>query len=205
MKTNGDCLNVIITGVGGQGNILASHILASAAIASDFHVTIGETYGQSQRGGAVMSHLRVSQRQQYGPLIGEGQADLIVGLEPLETLRVLSQYGNSRVVVATNSRPIYPQPVGGEVVKYPTTEEVAETLRSLAAKSWVVDATGIALELGPPILANIVMMGTLVGVGLLPIGATPFEEEMRESLPSDRLEMNLKAFRRGIQEVEGRR
>jgi indolepyruvate ferredoxin oxidoreductase beta subunit len=151
-----------------------------------------------------MSHLRVSQRQQYGPLIGEGQADLIVGLEPLETLRVLSQYGNSRVVVATNSRPIYPQPVGGEVVKYPTTEEVAETLRSLAAKSWVVDATGIALELGPPILANIVMMGTLVGVGLLPIGATPFEAEMRESLPPDRLEMNLKAFRRGIQEVEVR-
>jgi len=201
---NKDPLNIIITGVGGQGNVMLSQLVGQVLVRNGFHATIGETYGASQRGGAVMSHLRVSQRQQYGPLIGEGQADLIVGLEPLETLRVLSQYGNSRVVVATNSRPIYPQPVGGEVVKYPTTEEVAETLRSLAAKSWVVDATGIALELGPPILANIVMMGTLVGVGLLPIGATPFEAEMRESLPPDRLEMNLKAFRRGIQEVEVR-
>jgi indolepyruvate ferredoxin oxidoreductase beta subunit len=203
--TDKDPLNIIITGVGGQGNVMLSQLVGQVLVRNGFHATIGETYGASQRGGAVMSHLRVSRLQQYGPLIGEGQADLIVGLEPLETLRVLSQYGNSRVVVVTNSRPIYPQPVGGEVVKYPTTEEVAETLRSLAAKSWVVDATGIALELGPPILANIVMMGTLVGVGLLPIGATPFEEEMRESLPPDRLEMNLKAFRRGIQEVEGRR
>ena len=57
-------------------------------------MTIGETYGASQRGGAVMSHLRVSRQTQYGPLIAEGQADIILGLEPLETMRVLAQYGN---------------------------------------------------------------------------------------------------------------
>ena len=65
MKQNGDCLNVVITGVGGQGNILASHILASAAIADGFHTVIGETYGQSQRGGAVMSHVRLSKKEKY--------------------------------------------------------------------------------------------------------------------------------------------
>jgi indolepyruvate ferredoxin oxidoreductase beta subunit len=194
-------LNIIITGVGGQGNVLLSQLVGRVLVRGGFHATIGETYGASQRGGAVMSHLRLSRKMQYGPLIGEGQADVIVGLEPLETLRVVAQYGNPDVTVITNSRPVFPQAVTSGGAKYPTRDEIATTLKDLSSRSWVVDATDIALELGPPILANIVMMGTLVGSGLLPLGAGPFEAELRESLPADRLEMNLEAFRRGIAEV----
>ncbi|HUS82736.1 MAG TPA: indolepyruvate oxidoreductase subunit beta [Dehalococcoidia bacterium] len=194
-------LNIIITGVGGQGNVLLSHLVGKVLVRGGFHATIGETYGASQRGGAVMSHLRVSTKMQYGPLIGEGQADVIVGLEPLETLRVIAQYGNPNVAVMTNSRPVFPQAVSSGGAKYPTMDEVAATLRDLSSRSWVVNATDIALELGPPILANIVMMGTLVGSGLLPLGAEPFEAELRESLPADRLEMNLAAFHRGMAAV----
>ncbi len=194
-------LNIIITGVGGQGNVLLSQLVGKVLVRGGFRTTIGETYGASQRGGAVMSHLRVSRRMQYGPLIGEGQADVIVGLEPIETLRVLAHYGNPGAAVITNSRPVFPQAVSSGGAKYPTVEEIARTLDELSSRFWVVDATDIALELGPPILANIVMMGTLVGSGLLPLGADAFEAELRESLPPDRLEMNLEAFRRGIAEV----
>jgi indolepyruvate ferredoxin oxidoreductase, beta subunit len=196
-----DPLNIIITGVGGQGNVLLSQLVGKVLVRAGFHVTIGETYGASQRGGAVMSHLRMSRRTQYGPLIGEGQADVIVGLEPLETLRVLAQYGNPTVAVITNSRPVFPQAVSSGGAKYPTVEEIGRTLGELSSRAWVVDATDIALELGPPILANIVMMGTLVASGLLPLGAEVFEAELRESLPADRLAMNLEAFRRGMAEV----
>jgi indolepyruvate ferredoxin oxidoreductase beta subunit len=82
--------------------------------------------------------------------------------------------------------------------RYPSRDEVAATLKDLSVRSWVVDATDIAMELGPPVLANIVMMGTLVGSGLLTLGPEPFEAELRESLSPDRLQMNLEAFRRGM-------
>ena len=198
-----DPLNIVITGVGGQGNVLLSQTIGKVLVRSGFHTTIGETYGASQRGGAVMSHLRLSRQTQYGPLIGEGQADIIVGLEPLETMRVLAQYGNPEVAVITNSRPVALQAFGGDGAPYPTPEEIAGTLRELSSSSRVIDATDIALEIGPPVLANIVMMGALVGTGLLPVGPEPFEAELRESLPPDRLEMNLNAFRRGLAETSG--
>jgi indolepyruvate ferredoxin oxidoreductase beta subunit len=191
-------LNIIITGVGGQGNVLLSQLVGKVLVKSGLHATIGETYGATQRGGAVMSHLRVSRRMQYGPLIAEGQADVIVGLEPLETLRVIAQFGNPEVTVITNSRPVFPQAVSSFGARYPSRDEVAATLKDLSVRSWVVDATDIAMELGPPVLANIVMMGTLVGSGLLTLGPEPFEAELRESLSPDRLQMNLEAFRRGM-------
>ena len=121
-----DPLNIIITGVGGQGNVLLSQLVGRVLVRAGFHATIGETYGASQRGGAVMSHLRVSRRTQYGPLIGEGQADVIVGLEPLETLRVIAQYGNPTVAVITNSRPVFPQAVSSGGAKYPTADEIGD-------------------------------------------------------------------------------
>ncbi|MDI6857574.1 MAG: indolepyruvate oxidoreductase subunit beta [Dehalococcoidia bacterium] len=198
MTKNKDPLNIIITGVGGQGNVLLSQFVGKALVREGYHATIGETYGASQRGGAVMSHLRVSRDTQYGPLIAQGQADIVLGLEPLETMRVLSQYGNSEVVVITNSRPIFPVAVTTGEGVYPSPEQIQSTLEALSSKCWVVDATEIALEMGAPILANIIMMGALVGAGLLPIGAAAFEAELRDSFAGERLETNLAAFRRGM-------
>ena len=86
-----DPLNVIICGVGGQGNVLISSLIASALNRKGYHVTVGDTYGAAQRGGAVFSSVRISSKRSYGPLIPEGRAHLIVGLEPLETLRLLQK------------------------------------------------------------------------------------------------------------------
>ena len=122
--TEKDPLNVIVTGVGGQGNVLISQLIGKALVKEGYHVTIGETYGASQRGGAVMSHLRISRQEQYGPLIPEGQADVILGLEPVETMRVLAQFGHPGVIVIANSRPVYTMAVTTGAAEYPGTEEI---------------------------------------------------------------------------------
>jgi len=199
-----DPLNVIVTGVGGQGNVLVSQFMGRALVRAGYHVTIGETYGASQRGGAVMSHLRISRQAQYGPLMPSGQADVILGLEPVETLRVLGQYGNPAVTVITNSRPVYPLAVAIGAARYPTVEEIMSVLEELSASAWLINATDIAVELGAPILANIVMVGALVGAGVLPLRPEEVEQEFQESLSDDRLEMNLRAFRRGLAEAKTR-
>ena len=90
MNRNGP-LNLIITGVGGQGNVLFVQLLGKALVKSEYYVTIGETYGPAQIGRAVMSHLRISQHMEYSPLIPDGEADIILGLEPEEALRVPGQ------------------------------------------------------------------------------------------------------------------
>ncbi len=199
-----DPLNVIVTGVGGQGNVLISQVIGRALVRAGYHVTIGETYGASQRGGAVMSHLRISRQAQYGPLIPHGQADAILGLEPLETLRVLGQYGNPGVTVVTNSRPVYPLAAAIGTTHYPSDEEIARALEELSSRAWLINATDIALDLGASILANVVMVGALVGADVLPLAAKDFELELQESLPGDRLDLNLKAFRKGLAEVKAR-
>ena len=196
-----DPLNVIVTGVGGQGNVLISQLIGKALVKGGYHVTIGETYGASQRGGAVMSHLRVSRREQYGPLIPEGQADVILGLEPVETMRVVAQYGHPGVVVIANSRPVYTMAANTGMAAYPDTKEIESTLEELSSTAWLINATEMALELGASILTNIVMAGALVGSQALPLRQEALEAELRESLPSDKLDLNLRAVRRGLEEA----
>ncbi|MCL6611629.1 MAG: 2-oxoacid:acceptor oxidoreductase family protein [Peptococcaceae bacterium] len=136
-----DPLNVIVTGVGGQGNVLASQVLAAAAVEAGYRVSIGETFGASQRGGSVMSHVRIGRDRTFGPLIPRGRASLIVGFEPLETLRILLDYGNPDTVVVMNDRPNYP--IGcllGEE-KYPDPRLIVEAVGRLSARNHVLPAT----------------------------------------------------------------
>jgi indolepyruvate ferredoxin oxidoreductase beta subunit len=196
MALEKDPLNLIITGVGGQGNVVASQIVASAGIKEGLYVTVGETYGASQRGGPVMSHLRFSARVQYGPLIPEGQADIVVGLEPVETLRIISDFGNPKTKVIVIPRPIYPIWVLAGQAKYPPVEEVLGKLRELVERVEVINVKGAA-EVGLP--ANILMVGALAGSGLLPIPVESFENAMREILAPKDIELNLKAFREGME------
>ena len=110
-----DPYNLIITGVGGQGNVLASKIVGTILVERGFQVTIGETFGSSQRGGSVMSHLRVSTGAMLSPQIPKGKAHLIVSLEPTEAIRVLNDYGSPNVKLITNTRAVHSVGViGGE-------------------------------------------------------------------------------------------
>jgi len=202
MKSNGDCLNVIITGVGGQGNILASHILASAAIEDGFHTVIGETYGQSQRGGAVMSHVRMSKEIEYGPLIPRGKAHVIVGLEPMETLRVAATYANPQTKVIVNPRPNYPLMVLYGAQEYPAVEELLARLEEMTEKVKVVESTELAKEAGEAMASNVVMVGALAGSGWVPISIKTFTRVLEEVIPQKILEINRRAFELGVKNVK---
>ena len=200
MTLEKDPLNLIITGVGGQGNVLASHIVASAGIKEELYVTVGETYGASQRGGAVMSHVRFSSQAQCSPLISEGQADIVVGLEPVEALRVMAEFGNPKTRVIVSPRPIYPIWVLSGQAKYPPIEEILGNLEELADRVQVVDVS----EDGEALVgANVLMIGALAASGLLPIPIESFEEAMREILAPKDLEMNFQTFRKGMQAMAG--
>jgi len=87
LNSKKEAYNLIITGVGGQGNVLSSQLIGQAFVSKGYYATIGETYGASQRGGSVMSHIRISSEKQLSPLIPKGMADIVVALEPLEALR----------------------------------------------------------------------------------------------------------------------
>jgi indolepyruvate ferredoxin oxidoreductase beta subunit len=200
MTLEKDPLNLIITGVGGQGNVLASHIVASAGIKEELYVTVGETYGASQRGGAVMSHVRFSSQAQCSPLISEGQADIVVGLEPVEALRVMAEFGNPKTRVIVSPRPIYPIWVLSGQAKYPPIEEILGNLEELADRVQVVDVS----EDGEALVGtNVLMIGALAASGLLPIPIESFEEAMREILAPKDLEMNFQTFRKGMQAMTG--
>ena len=200
MTLEKDPLNLIITGVGGQGNVLASHIVASAGIKEELYVTVGETYGASQRGGAVMSHVRFSSQAQCSPLISEGQADIVVGLEPVEALRVMAEFGNPKTRVIVSPRPIYPIWVLSGQAKYPPIEEILGKLKDLADRVQVVDVS----EDGEALVGtNVLMIGALAASGLLPIPIESFEEAMREILAPKDLEMNFQTFKKGMQAMTG--
>ena len=194
-------LNLIIAGVGGQGNILASQIVATAGIKEGLYVTVGETYGASQRGGPVMSHVRFSAQAQCGPLIPEGEADIIVGLEPIEALRIIGDYGNPKTRVIVSPRPIYPIWVLSGQAKYPPVEEVMQKLRELVGEVRVVKA----IEEGETALAaNVVMVGALAGSGMVPIEMKHFEDSIKEIVSPKDLDTNLRAFRKGVGLTRGK-
>lgn len=189
-----DPYNIVITGVGGQGNVMASRVLANMLVRMGYRVTIGETFGMSQRGGSVMSHIRLSAETVWSPQIPKGQADLIVAIEPVEALRVLADYGNPAVKVLVNMRPIYPVGVITGEAEYPAPESIHAAVTALSAAAYFLDATGEAVQLGNPILGNIVMIGAAVGLGVLPASGEVFEAVIREGMPVSRVEANLRAF-----------
>lgn len=198
-----DPYNIVITGVGGQGNVMASRVLANILVRMGFKVTIGETFGMSQRGGSVMSHLRVSATTVWSPQIPKRGADLVVAIEPVEALRVLADYGNPAVKVLVNLRPIYPVGVITGESDYPGPEKIREAVQSLSAKACFLDATAEAVNLGNPILGNIIMIGAVGGLGVLPVNRKVFETVIREGMQASRVEANLRAFEIGAAAVAG--
>ena len=193
-----DPYNLIITGVGGQGNVMASRVLANMLVDKGFYVTIGETFGASQRGGSVMSHLRISGKASWSPQIPAGSADIVVALEPIESVRVLKDYGNPSIKILSNTRPIQPVGVIAGDLDYPGLDEIKGIAREMASNAWFIDATDKAMEMGNPILGNIIMLGALAGIGILPLDKQGFKKVISSMVAKDRLNINLKAYDIGV-------
>ena len=197
-----DPYNVIITGVGGQGNVMTSRILGNMLSRKGLSVTIGETFGASQRGGSVMSHLRISTTSSWSPQIPNGKCHLVISLEPTEAMRVLATYGNPNVKVLCNTRPIHAISVISGEQQYPDLEEITSWVAELSEASWFLDATAKAMELGSPILGNIMMLGAAAGIGALPLDRKDFVAAISENLSADQHELNLKAYDLGVGMVQ---
>lgn len=189
-----DPFNVVVAGVGGQGNVVASLLIGSVLVDIGYKVTIGETYGASQRGGSVMSHLRISSARQLGPLIPPRCANLVIALEPSEAVRVLGQFGNRETVSIVNTRPLHPVDVISGLMPYPPLEQMVKRIESLSKTAYLLPATEKALELGSPVLANIILIGAAAGSGLLPIDEDRLGKAVRDFMAPDKEEINRKAF-----------
>jgi indolepyruvate ferredoxin oxidoreductase, beta subunit len=201
MNLDADPINLIVCGVGGQGNILISRMIGRILADKGYHITIGETFGAAQRGGAVHSSMRISKKRFYGPLIPKGKGHIILSLEPLETLRILSAYGNSDVLTISNTQPIHPVGVAAGRSQYPDLDELQAGIQRLSKAAWFLNVSKMAVDLGSPIVANIILLGSLVGIGKMPLTRLEVGDQIRTSFPPAVVELNLRALLMGIEAV----
>ena len=199
MKARQKPFNIVVCGVGGQGNILISRLIGRILTDQGYTVSIGETFGAAQRGGSVFSCLRVSKERLYGPIIPDGQADVIISLEPMEALRQLKTLGNPDVMVLTNTKTVNPVQVTIGEQTYPDFDQLKFAITGLSKQAWFIPATDIAMEIGAPIIANIVMLGALVGSGAMEISLDEAESEVRATIPESKHDINLRALKKGYE------
>ncbi len=198
-KIKGRGINVIIAGVGGQGNVLLSDLIGNAFVSKGYKVSVVDTYGVTQRGGSVASHLKVSRDMPYSSVTLQGKADVILGMEPVEALRALGEYGNDEVITIVNPRPVYP--TGGTV--YPNPGKVFEAIESLSKKTIYIKATETALHMKRPILTNIILLGALIGTDILPIDKESMIRVLEDRFAANILDINKEAFNIGMKMGSG--
>lgn len=193
MKTT----RVVIAGVGGQGTLLATRLIAETAIKQGLNVRIGETYGMAQRGGSVMGHIQIGEA--YSPQIRPGEADALLGFELAEATRRGVSYLRHGGLAIVNSKKIPPVEVIIGMRRYPEEEKLLKLLRQVSGKVAVFDATALAEKAGDSIATNIVMLGALAIADILPFGENDILAAMKESIPARFQELNTKAFQLGAQ------
>jgi indolepyruvate ferredoxin oxidoreductase beta subunit len=189
--------NLIVAGVGGQGSIFASQVVARAAIDEGFLVRIAESYGVTQRGGPVYSQIRIG-RPVYGPLIPKGRCDLLVGLEPIEALRRAAEYLAPRGGVVINVH--VSVPLETQLGKQPSLnfEDIERHLRQLGAGDLLaMDARALAEEAGGAATANVLMLGAMSVFDAFPLSYESLEDAVRANTRPRFLEANLVSLTRG--------
>jgi len=193
---------LVISGVGGQGTLLASRLLAMASISAGLNVKIGETYGMAQRGGPVMGHIQIG-GMAHNPQIRKGEADVLVGFEPAEATRRGVTFLKDGGLALVNTRVTAPVEVISGMVPYPDLAELMGLLGKVAGRVVAFDATSLAEEAGDPIATNVVMLGALTESGLLPFGEDTVLSTLRDSLRPRFLELNMRAFDLGRKAYRG--
>lgn len=194
-------INIVLAGVGGQGVITAANLLGKAAVRADVNVFASEVHGMAQRGGNVNCTVRLGNVS--GPLVPLGCADVILGLEPVETLRNI-QYANSKTIIITDVNPVIPftVAVGGE--KYPPVETIFSELNDRGIL-YLIDAVKIAQAAGAVITKNIVVLGALSATNVLPFKPEVLLSTILENVPVKYKEVNEKAFKGGVDAVTKQR
>ena len=185
--------NIVLCGVGGQGTVLASKLIAAAAMEKGLRVMSAETIGMAQRGGNVFSNLRIG-NSMHAPLLRSGQADVILGFEPGETVRML-HYLKPGGTVITNCRPVKPTTATLTGSSYDGSEMIAYLRENLAAdRLLVVDGQEAIDKLGSPRVLNMVLLGAAIRTGQLGLTEEDIKKAMDKLIKPAFMELNLKAF-----------
>jgi indolepyruvate ferredoxin oxidoreductase, beta subunit len=191
-------INIVLTGVGGQGVITAANILGKAAVNAKINVQVSEVHGMAQRGGSVICTVRMG--NVYSPLVATGTADAIVGAEPIEALRYI-QYTNKKTKVIASINPVIPFTVSVGLETYPNLKKVFEEI-SKNAELYTIDALTLAKDAGATITKTVVMLGALAATGILPFKSDVLLQTILESVPAKYKEINKKAFEGGMKALK---
>lgn len=183
--------SVVIGGVGGQGVVLMARILSEAALLHGIKAQMSEVHGMSQRFGSVVSTVRFGPVQT--PMVKKGEADAIVGLEPLETVRLLP-WAYRKTVVVTAIAPIRPLAVVLGKEAYPTIEDLQRQIAERAGRVLTIDADRIARSIGNEVVANSVLLGALLGAKVVPVPLEAIRKAVVTHVPPKFAAMNLEAL-----------
>jgi len=192
-------LDLLITGVGGQGNILASDIISQAAIYSGYDVKKTDTLGMAQRGGSVLSNVRIA-RQVYSPLIKAGEVDILLAFEKLEAAR-WSHYLRNGGIAIVNNQSLPPMAVSLGNEQYPGDDRVTSILKQQTDRIYFVEGIQRARETGNIRTLNIFMLGCVSP--FLPFRVSTWKDSIAERLPPNLQKINITAFNRGRKEIQG--
>jgi indolepyruvate ferredoxin oxidoreductase beta subunit len=187
---------LIIVAVGGQGNLLASKVLGEAALRADIPVRMSEIHGMAQRGGVVESAVVFGDAE--STIISDAEADVLLGFEPSETLRALNKC-NADTVVITNTAPLPPFTVAIGKGTYPDIQELQELIRNKTARLIAFDAQTLAKQAGNIMSLNMVLLGSLIQTGIMPVSAEDVKEAIRTSTKKAFVDINIKAFELGFE------
>jgi indolepyruvate ferredoxin oxidoreductase beta subunit len=191
MKT----IRLIIVAVGGQGNLLAAKILGEAALLANVPVRISEIHGMAQRGGVVESAVVLGDA--HSNIISDGEADVLLGFEPSETLRALGKCHRNSVVITNLSR-VSPFTVAIGKGTYPDLKQIQKLIREKTARFIALDGLTLAKQAGNAMALNMVLVGTLIKANVLPITAEQVKQAIRTKIKAELAEVNLKAFDLGF-------
>jgi indolepyruvate ferredoxin oxidoreductase beta subunit len=186
---------LIIVAVGGQGNLLASRVIGESALLADVPVRMSEIHGMAQRGGVVESSIVFGTVR--STIISDGEADVLVGFEPSETLRALNKC-NSNTVVITNLAPLPPFTVAVGSGIYPDLDVLQSLIRAKTASLIAFDAEALAVEAGNVLSVNMVLLGALIQTGKIPLSLETVKEVIKTKTKKAFVESNLKAFELGF-------
>lgn len=186
--------NILIVGVGGQGTLLASVLLGNIALEEGYDVKLAEVHGMAQRGGSVVTHVRISENEVASPLIEEGGADVIIAFEELEAYRWISWLKKGGAIFV-NTQQIKPMPVIMGNAEYP--QDIIEFLKSNSEKVTALDALGIAAECGSIKAVNTVLLGAVARE--LPFSRELWLKQIEKNVKPRFVELNKQAFIRGYE------
>ena len=183
--------NIILCGVGGQGTVLASRLISAAAMAKGIPVMSAETIGMAQRGGSVFSHLRLGEGL-YSPMVGRGEADLILGFEPAEAVRMIPYLKKGGQVVVS-SRPVMPVTATLSGSNY-DAGQMLDYLKAHVEHLTIVDTEEVMKAVGSAKVLNLILLGAALSTGALGLSREDLRQAIIDRIPERFHELNFKAL-----------